>query len=338
MLHGYTRERRRRPDRPLRRRPSGRRDARARSRLRLRSARTGRRRPRTLPATRGSRASSRPTFSAPAESTGGRVSFTDSGVEATDDGQPLLVQAENAGLTPESGCRMGICHSCTRRKTSGDGTQPDHRNGIHRRGRGRADLRVRSRRRRRDRPLGKENHDYTDHHAAEDSAEDRRRQDRHPDPRAGRGVRRASSTRSRSAWSPTSASATSPTSGGSSRPSAASRSQAARCSSAASSRRSGSRAPRCWESSKILDNMEIGHNIMHGQYDWTGDPALASKKFEWDTACPSDQWRHSHNYMHHTYTNIVGHGPRRRLRRPADEQGPEVGARTTSATRSTPSC
>jgi fatty acid desaturase len=56
---------------------------------------------------------------------------------------------------------------------------------------------------------------------------------------------------------------------------------------------------------KILDNMEIGHNIMHGQYDWTGDPALASKAFEWDNACPSDQWRHSHNYMHHTYTNIV---------------------------------
>ncbi|WP_326547707.1 acyl-CoA desaturase [Mycolicibacterium sp. ND9-15] len=58
--------------------------------------------------------------------------------------------------------------------------------------------------------------------------------------------------------------------------------------------------------SKILDNMEIGHNVMHGQYDWMGDPALSGKKFEWDTACPADQWRHSHNYMHHTYTNIVG--------------------------------
>ncbi|MCV7288663.1 acyl-CoA desaturase [Mycolicibacterium wolinskyi] len=57
--------------------------------------------------------------------------------------------------------------------------------------------------------------------------------------------------------------------------------------------------------SKILDNMEIGHNVMHGQYDWMGDPALSSKAFEWDTACPADQWRHSHNYMHHTYTNIV---------------------------------
>jgi NADPH-dependent stearoyl-CoA 9-desaturase len=58
--------------------------------------------------------------------------------------------------------------------------------------------------------------------------------------------------------------------------------------------------------SKILDNMEIGHNIMHGQYDWTGDPRLEGKGFEWDTACPAEQWRHSHNYMHHTFTNIVG--------------------------------
>src|SRR6201993_3268172 len=58
--------------------------------------------------------------------------------------------------------------------------------------------------------------------------------------------------------------------------------------------------------SKILDNMEIGHNIMHGQYDWMRDPAISGRTFEWDTACPADQWRHSHNYMHHTHTNIVG--------------------------------
>lgn len=58
--------------------------------------------------------------------------------------------------------------------------------------------------------------------------------------------------------------------------------------------------------SKILDNMEIGHNIMHGQYEWTQDPALRGRDFEWDTACPADQWRHSHNFTHHTYTNIVG--------------------------------
>ncbi|MFG1784608.1 fatty acid desaturase family protein [Rhodococcus oryzae] len=58
--------------------------------------------------------------------------------------------------------------------------------------------------------------------------------------------------------------------------------------------------------SKILDNMEIGHNVMHGQYDWMREPCLNSRVFEWDTVCPADQWRHSHNYMHHTYTNIVG--------------------------------
>ena len=58
--------------------------------------------------------------------------------------------------------------------------------------------------------------------------------------------------------------------------------------------------------SKILDNMEIGHNVMHGQYDWTGDARLASGTFEWDTVCPADQWRHSHNFMHHAFTNIVG--------------------------------
>ncbi|WP_372734103.1 fatty acid desaturase [Nocardioides sp.] len=58
--------------------------------------------------------------------------------------------------------------------------------------------------------------------------------------------------------------------------------------------------------SKILDNMEIGHNVMHGQYDWMGDPALNSRMYDWDTACPGEQWKYSHNYIHHTYTNILG--------------------------------
>ncbi|QLY30357.1 fatty acid desaturase family protein [Nocardia huaxiensis] len=58
--------------------------------------------------------------------------------------------------------------------------------------------------------------------------------------------------------------------------------------------------------SKILDNMEIGHNVMHGQWDWMREPGINSREFEWDTVCPGDQWRHSHNYMHHTYTNIHG--------------------------------
>ena len=58
--------------------------------------------------------------------------------------------------------------------------------------------------------------------------------------------------------------------------------------------------------SKILDNMEIGHNVMHGQYDWMREDTYNSREFEWDTVCPADQWKHSHNYMHHTFTNIIG--------------------------------
>lgn len=57
--------------------------------------------------------------------------------------------------------------------------------------------------------------------------------------------------------------------------------------------------------SKILDNMEIGHNVMHGQYDWMREEGLNSRVFDWDTVCPADQWKHSHNYMHHTHTNIL---------------------------------
>src|SRR3546814_15211159 len=52
--------------------------------------------------------------------------------------------------------------------------------------------------------------------------------------------------------------------------------------------------------------MEIGHNVMHGQYDWTNDPKLNSQRYEWDNVCDAGMWRHFHNYEHHTYTNILG--------------------------------
>ena len=58
--------------------------------------------------------------------------------------------------------------------------------------------------------------------------------------------------------------------------------------------------------SKILDNMEIGHNVMHGQYDWMNDPSLNSKKYEWDIVDPAANWQYQHNFLHHTYTNIHG--------------------------------
>ena len=58
--------------------------------------------------------------------------------------------------------------------------------------------------------------------------------------------------------------------------------------------------------SKIIENMEIGHNVMHGQYDWMGDPHLNSRIYDWDNVCPGEQWKYSHNYIHHTFTNILG--------------------------------
>ncbi|MDX9843669.1 MAG: acyl-CoA desaturase [Aquabacterium sp.] len=58
--------------------------------------------------------------------------------------------------------------------------------------------------------------------------------------------------------------------------------------------------------SKILDNMELGHNVIHGQYDWMGDPHLNGKNFEWDIMGTSENWRKTHNFRHHTYTNIHG--------------------------------
>ena len=57
---------------------------------------------------------------------------------------------------------------------------------------------------------------------------------------------------------------------------------------------------------KILENMEIGHNILHGQWDWMNDPNIHSSTWDWDTASPASAWKHSHNYVHHTFTNIVG--------------------------------
>ncbi len=58
---------------------------------------------------------------------------------------------------------------------------------------------------------------------------------------------------------------------------------------------------------KILENMEIGHNILHGQWDWMNDPEIHSSNWEWDTAQPAEQWKHSHNYIHHQFTNVLGY-------------------------------
>jgi NADPH-dependent stearoyl-CoA 9-desaturase len=57
---------------------------------------------------------------------------------------------------------------------------------------------------------------------------------------------------------------------------------------------------------KIVENMEIGHNVLHGQWDWMNDPNIHSSTWDWDTASPAAAWKHSHNFVHHTYTNVIG--------------------------------
>ena len=58
---------------------------------------------------------------------------------------------------------------------------------------------------------------------------------------------------------------------------------------------------------KSVENMEIGHNVSHGQWDWMNDPEIHSTTWEWDMVAVSSQWKYSHNYHHHVYTNVVGH-------------------------------
>ncbi|SDB87001.1 linoleoyl-CoA desaturase [Raineyella antarctica] len=58
--------------------------------------------------------------------------------------------------------------------------------------------------------------------------------------------------------------------------------------------------------SKILENMELGHNTLHGQWDWMRDPKIHSTTWQWDMASPPAQWQRSHNAGHHKYTNIIG--------------------------------
>ena len=74
-----------------------------------------------------------------------------------------------------------------------------------------------------------------------------------------------------------------------------------------------SRSRPCWwlgtaalTLAKVLDNMEIGHNVLHGQWDWMRDPKIHSTTWDWDHASPPEQWKRAHNERHHTYTNILG--------------------------------
>ena len=57
---------------------------------------------------------------------------------------------------------------------------------------------------------------------------------------------------------------------------------------------------------KVLENMEIGHNVLHGQWDWMRDPVIHSSTWEWDAASTASSWKRAHNFQHHTFTNVLG--------------------------------
>jgi linoleoyl-CoA desaturase len=58
--------------------------------------------------------------------------------------------------------------------------------------------------------------------------------------------------------------------------------------------------------SKIVENMEVGHNVIHGQYDWMRDPQLDGRTYDWDIVATAENWRKTHNFQHHTWTNVRG--------------------------------
>jgi stearoyl-CoA 9-desaturase NADPH oxidoreductase len=60
-----------------------------------------------------------PSLALASDSAEGSVSFARTRELVPNSGRSLLEQAEHAGLSPQFGCRMGICHTCTCRKTAG---------------------------------------------------------------------------------------------------------------------------------------------------------------------------------------------------------------------------
>jgi linoleoyl-CoA desaturase len=57
---------------------------------------------------------------------------------------------------------------------------------------------------------------------------------------------------------------------------------------------------------KVLENMEIGHNVLHGQYDFMRDAQLSSATYEWDMVGTAKSWKRAHNATHHVFTNVIG--------------------------------
>ena len=235
-------------------------------------------------------------------------------VEA-DGATPILDAGEAAGVLMPSGCRMGICFGCVVPAARGCRARPAQRRPHHRRPGRRhphPDLRVGGRRRLRDRPL-RRRHDC---HCRDVRPHDRRFRCLHPEgARRALGAPRSTNTRlstaiaerrhvpKRSGKPDPTAHLTAEDIEALGRELDAMRQEVLDSRGAsdaayirkvidvqrklelgsravllvlASSRRPGSSAPPACRVAKILDNMEIGHNVLHGQWDWMRDPKIHS--------------------------------------------------------------
>ena len=75
---------------------------------------------------------------------------------------------------------------------------------------------------------------------------------------------------------------------------------------------------------KILENMEIGHNILHGQWDWMRDPKIHSTTWEWDSATPADAVEARAQRAAPQLHQRDRQGQRPRLRHHARRRGPAL--------------
>jgi fatty acid desaturase len=59
-----------------------------------------------------------------------------------------------------------------------------------------------------------------------------------------------------------------------------------------------------------LEAIEIGHNVLHGQYDYFPEiPQFHSHNFKWKAPVDEEGWRREHNGQHHVYTNVYEKDP-----------------------------
>lgn len=59
-----------------------------------------------------------------------------------------------------------------------------------------------------------------------------------------------------------------------------------------------------------LEAIEIGHNVLHGQYDYFPEiPEFHAHNFKWKAPIDEEAWRREHNAMHHVHTNVYEKDP-----------------------------